>query len=67
MNINDKTGALVGAMVAGPEDDELLAISVHSQVIRTPLRSISQLKRATQGVRIMKLRSGDNVASFTLI
>jgi DNA gyrase subunit A len=67
MNINSKTGALVGAMVVGPEDDELLAISVHSQVIRTNLDSVSLLKRATQGVRIMKLKNDDTVASFTLI
>lgn len=67
MNVTAKTGAVVGAKVVGPEDKELLAMSAHSQVIRTELKSVSTLGRATQGVRVMKLREGDTLASFTLI
>lgn len=66
-NVTEKTGPLVGAMITTPEDSELIAISAKSQVIRTDLDSISILGRATQGVRIMKLREGDSLASLTLL
>lgn len=66
-NVTDKTGPLVGAMITTPEDSELIAISAKSQVIRTDLESIPVLGRATQGVRIMKLRDGDSLASLTLL
>ncbi len=67
LNVTEKTGALVGARIVTSQTKELLAMSQQSQVIRTSLEDISTLGRATQGVRIMKLRSGDSVASFTLV
>ena len=67
LNVTDKTGGLIGAQVIHKENIELIAMSQKSQVIRTSIDSISTLGRATQGVRVMKLRSGDSVASFTLI
>lgn len=67
LNVTEKTGLLVGARVIGTEETELIAMSQKSQVIRTTVDSIPSLGRATQGVRIMKLRAGDSVASFTLI
>ncbi len=66
-NVTDKTGPLVGAMIATDEESELIAISKKSQIIRTELDSIPVLGRATQGVRIMKLRPGDALASLTLL
>jgi len=44
-----------------------LAISKHGQVIRTKLAEIPILGRATQGVRIMKIRLGDALASLTCL
>lgn len=66
-NVTDKTGPVVGAKITTDDDSELIAISQKSQVIRTELESIPVLGRATQGVRIMKLREGDNIASLTLL
>ncbi|MDZ4227127.1 MAG: DNA gyrase C-terminal beta-propeller domain-containing protein, partial [Patescibacteria group bacterium] len=63
MSITQKTKQLVGAAVvlgAG----ELVAMSKKSQTIRTGLDEIPALSRATQGVRVMKMREGDSVASF---
>ncbi len=40
---------------------------IKSQVIRTELESIPVLGRATQGVRIMKLRDGNTITSLTLL
>ncbi len=66
-NVTDKTGPIVGAKIVTDDNSELIAISQKSQVIRTELDSIPVLGRATQGVRIMKLREGDNIASLTLL
>ena len=67
LNVTDKTGALIGGRIITTHASELIAMSQKSQVIRTGLEAISRLGRATQGVRIMKLRDGDSVASFTLV
>ena len=55
------------ARVVTSVNEELLAVSKDSQVIRTEITSIPTLGRDTQGVRIMKLRDGDSVASFNLL
>ena len=66
-NVTDKTGPIVGAKIVTDDHSELIAISAKSQVIRTELESIPVLSRATQGVRVMKLREGDRLASLTLL
>lgn len=64
MNVTAKTGAVItGAVVCGDEA-EVVAISKKSQVIRLDVKEISSLSRATQGVRVMKLREGDSIASL---
>jgi DNA gyrase subunit A len=65
MSITAKTKQLVGgAVLLG--SGELVAMSKKSQTIRTGLDEISTLSRATQGVRVMKMREGDSVASFVI-
>lgn len=64
MSITAKTKQLVGAAVVVGGGGELVAMSQKSQTIRTGLREIPTLGRATQGVRVMKLREGDALASF---
>ena len=61
-NVTSKTGDLVSAhVVTGKE--ELVAVSQKGQVIRTELAEIRASGRATQGVRVMKLRDGDKIAA----
>ena len=62
----EKTGNLVASKVIVDQED-LIVISQRGQVIRTEIKSIPILSRATQGVRIMKLEEGDRVASATCI
>ncbi len=64
MNITPKTGSLIAAMVVTDDNEEIVAMSKKSQVIRVDLKEIPTLSRATQGVRIMKLREGDSLASL---
>ncbi len=67
VKVTDKTGKLMVARIVTAENEELLAVSKDSQVIRTEINSIPTLGRDTQGVRIMKLREGDTLASFNLL
>ncbi len=61
--VTEKTGDLIAAQVVTEEIEEVVAISKKSQVIRCEVQEIPNLGRDTQGVRIMKLREGDSLAS----
>lgn len=63
--ITSKTGPVVISSIVedAAEEEDLIVISRKGQVIRTSVKSISLLGRATQGVRIMRLEEGDKVAS----
>ena len=65
--VTSKTGKLIVAKVLGGEEQELIAMSKKGQVIRTALKDISSLGRQTQGVAVMRLRSGDGIASLACI
>lgn len=65
--ITDKTGQLMIAKVINPESEEIIAISQKGQVIRTAMAQVPVLGRQTQGVRIMKLKAGDSIASLTCL
>lgn len=64
MNVTDKTGPLIAAKVVTDDIEEVIAMSKKSQVIRVNLGEIPTLGRSTQGVRVMKLRDGDSLASL---
>ncbi len=64
MNVTDKTGPLIAAKVVTDDIEETVAMSKKSQVIRVNLKEIPTLGRSTQGVRVMKLRDGDSLASL---
>jgi len=64
--ITKKTGSLVRACLVRDEES-LVAISKKGQIIKSSLGGISVLRRSTQGVRIMKMASDDNVADITLL
>ena len=66
MSITAKTKQLVGASVVEGGAGELVAMSQKGTAIRTGLNEIPTLSRATQGVRIMRLREGDKLASFVV-
>ncbi len=68
VKISPKTGKIVAMYILdNKEEHDLVIISRQGQTIRTALNAISTLGRATQGVRVMKLDSGDSVASATII
>ncbi|HEY4487031.1 MAG TPA: DNA gyrase subunit A [Candidatus Paceibacterota bacterium] len=61
--VTAKTGTIIVAKVVNKEMSELIAVSKQSQVIRVNINEIPSLGRQTQGVRIMKLRPNDRVAT----
>ncbi|MDE1919803.1 MAG: DNA gyrase subunit A, partial [Patescibacteria group bacterium] len=67
--VTAKTGEIIGARIVSGnlEDEELVVVSKKGQVIRTGVGEISILSRATQGVRIMKMREGDAIASMVAL
>ncbi len=69
MAVTPKTGKIVGIRVINKsEEKDLLLISAKGQVIRTSVKSVSTLGRATQGVRVMRFKANaDKVASITLL
>jgi DNA gyrase subunit A len=64
INVTEKTGGLVGILaVAGKQD---LMITCKSGVtIRMPVSGISEQGRATQGVKLIRLDEGDEIAGIT--
>lgn len=65
--VTSKTGKLVAAHVVDSADGELVVMSKKGQVIRTDLKEVPTLGRQTQGVRIMRLREGDSIASLIVL
>ncbi len=63
-NVTTKTGKLMASRILNTESEELVVISKKGQVIRTDVKEIPGMGRSTQGVRIMKLRSGDSIAAI---
>jgi DNA gyrase subunit A len=67
MKVTAKTGEIISSMVVTENEEEIATISKKSQVIRVEIKEVPVLGRQTQGVRIMKLRDGDSIASVTCI
>lgn len=63
-SLSKATGKLVTAAILTDEDEEVVAMSRHAQVIRFDASDVSELSRNTKGVRIMKLHKDDSVASL---
>ena len=61
-----KKGGLAGAMIVS-EHQDLLFISVNGMVQRTSVKGISQMGRATQGVRVMNIADDDRVSAVAIV
>ncbi|HBM45693.1 TPA: DNA gyrase subunit A [Patescibacteria group bacterium] len=65
--VTAKTGQLMVGKVITEAEEELIAISKNAQVIRINIGEVPVLGRQTQGVRIMRLREDDSIASLTCL
>ncbi|MEK6272442.1 MAG: DNA gyrase C-terminal beta-propeller domain-containing protein, partial [Actinomycetota bacterium] len=64
--LTPKKGGLAGALIVR-EHQDLLFISENGMVQRTQAGGISQMGRATQGVRVMNIRDDDLVSAVALV
>lgn len=65
--VSEKTGKAVDVRAIQTAGDDLVIVSAQGQVIRLAVKDISLIGRATQGVRIMRMKDGDKVASVALV
>ena len=66
MNITDKTGALIAIKVVKDEDD-LMIINKSGITIRMQISDLRIMGRATQGVKLINLRNGDEIAAVAKV
>jgi DNA gyrase subunit A len=64
INVTDKTGSLVG-LLAVQEKEDLMITCVSGITIRMAVKNISELGRATQGVKLIRVDEGDEIAAIT--
>ncbi|MEK7500919.1 MAG: DNA gyrase subunit A, partial [Patescibacteria group bacterium] len=65
--VTAKTGEVVSARILDPLEQDLIVVSQKGQIIRTAIGGVSVLGRATQGVRVMKMKEGDQISSITTL
>jgi DNA gyrase subunit A len=66
ITFTEAKGLLAGALVVR-EHEELVFISQNGMVQRTSVRGINRYGRASQGVKVMNLREGDQVSALALV
>jgi DNA gyrase subunit A len=66
LNVTEKNGKL-STLRTVSDDQDLIVVSDKGVVIRTHVDQISQTKRATQGVRIIRLRPDHKVSTIALV
>ncbi|MDB5201061.1 MAG: gyrase subunit [Ferruginibacter sp.] len=64
INVTDKTGGLVGLLDV-TEKEDLMITCVSGVTIRMSVSKISELGRATQGVKLIRVDEGDEIAAIT--
>ena len=67
MNVSDSTGPLVAARVVDDSLEEFIAISEKGKTLRSFVKEMPTLKRATRGVKIMKLESHDRLGGVAVL
>ena len=66
LHITEKTGKLV-SIDSVTDKDEIIIINKNSIMIRTAVESLRVMGRATQGVRLIKMNEGDEIAAVAKV
>jgi DNA gyrase subunit A len=66
MNITEKTGKVIG-MLSALDTEDLVVITHNGILIRQHIKDIRIIGRNTQGVRLIRLDSGDSIADITTV
>lgn len=65
--VTPRVGSVVYAAITEDLGQDLMIISNKGTLIKTPLKSVKQLGRVTQGVTLMRLNEGERVVSAALL
>jgi DNA gyrase subunit A len=66
INVTEKNGNLK-KLVSVTSEEDLLVVTDKGMIIRVPIDQIAQTKRSTQGVRIINLLEGQQVATIAIV
>ena len=66
INITEKTGFLI-ALKDVTDNHDLMIITQHGNILRSPVSALRVMGRATQGVRLINLRENDIIASVACV
>jgi DNA gyrase subunit A len=66
INVTEKNGEL-RKLVSVTSEEDLLVVTDKGMIIRVPIDQITQTKRSTQGVRIINLVEGHEVATIAIV
>ena len=66
MNITEKTGPICAILEVSDEED-LVVITTNGILIRQPVKDVRQLGRNAQGVKLIRLEEGDQIADITTV
>jgi DNA gyrase subunit A len=64
INVTDKTGPLI-AIKSVTDKDDIMIINKSGLTIRLAVANLRLMGRATQGVRLINIKSGDSIAAVT--
>ena len=66
LKISDKTGNVMTALSVD-DSDSMIVTTIKGMIIRISMKGLRVMGRATQGVRIVKLKEGDKVADVVKV
>jgi DNA gyrase subunit A len=66
LKVSDKTGTVISSLSVN-DKDSVIATTTKGMVLRTSMRNLRVMGRATQGVRYIKLKEGDKVADIVKV
>lgn len=66
-NVTKKTGPISIALLVDQTSEQIVISSKKGIVIKLPIRNIPRLSRNTQGVILMRMKSGDEPAAASIV
>jgi len=66
INITEKTGSLI-ALKDVTDNHDLMIITQFGNILRSPVKTLRVMGRATQGVRLINLKENDIIASVACV
>ncbi|PIN92736.1 DNA gyrase subunit A [Candidatus Pacearchaeota archaeon CG10_big_fil_rev_8_21_14_0_10_31_24] len=66
LSVNDKTGEIIGSLSVN-DKDSIIVTTTKGMVLRTSMKNLRVMGRATQGVHVVKIKEGDKLADIVKV